>query len=81
MKTFVKVDKENNGNYLKLLATVAKLSRLFSESSVPFINYRVLENIFCQSFNATNLSRSDTAFDASFNSVGIGIKTFICNSK
>lgn len=80
MKTFVEIDIDNNGNYLKLLATVAKLSRLFSDSSVPFINYRVLENIFCRSFEATNLSRADTAFDANFNSVGIGIKTFICNS-
>jgi hypothetical protein len=52
---------------------------LFSESSVPFINYRVAENIFCRSFDAGNLSRSDTAFDANYNSVGIGLKTFVCN--
>jgi len=77
MKSFAEIDIENNGNYLKLLSAVSKISGLFSESAVPFINYRVAENIFCRSFEADNLSRSDTAFDADFNSVGIGLKTFI----
>jgi hypothetical protein len=80
LKSFAEIDIENNGNYLKLLSAVSKLSGLFSESSIPFINYRVAENIFCRSFNADNLSRSDTAFDASFNSIGIGLKTFTCPS-
>jgi len=80
MKPFTEIDIENKGDYLNLLSAVSKLSGLFSESKVPFINYRVIENIFCKSFNATNLSRSDTAFDANFNSVGIGLKTFICLS-
>lgn len=79
-KSFAEIDIEENGDYLKLLSAVSKLSGLFSESSVPFINYRVAENIFCRSFNAGNLSRSDTAFDANYNSVGIGLKTFTCNS-
>ena len=79
MKSFAEIDIENNGNYLKLLSAVSKLSGLFSESSVPFINYRVAENIFCRSFDAGNLSRSDTAFDANYNSVGVGLKTFVCN--
>ncbi len=79
MKSFAEIDKENDGDYLKLLGAVSKLSGLFSESSVPFINYRVAENIFCKSFNAGNLSRSDTAFDANYNSLGVGLKTFICN--
>ena len=78
MKSFVEIDKENHGDYLKLLSTISKLSGLFSESSIPFINYRVAENIFCKSFRAENLSRSDTAFDANFNSLGVGLKTFIC---
>ena len=47
---------------------------------MPFINYRVVENIFCRSFKANNLSRSDTAFDADYNSVGVGLKTFISKS-
>lgn len=80
MKSFAEIDLEKNGNYLKLLSAVSKLSGLFSESAIPFINYRVAENIFCRSFDAGNLSRSDTAFDANYNSVGIGLKTFTCTS-
>lgn len=80
MKSFAEIDIENDGNYLKLLSAVSKLSGLFSESAIPFINYRVAENIFCRSFDAGNLSRSDTAFDANYNSIGVGLKTFVCNS-
>jgi hypothetical protein len=52
MKSFAEIDIEKNGNYLKLLSAVSKLSGLFSESAIPFINYRVAENIFCRSFDA-----------------------------
>ncbi|WP_017257891.1 phospholipase D-like domain-containing protein [Pedobacter arcticus] len=79
MKSFAEIDIEQKGTYLKLLSAVSKLSGLFSDKAVPFINYRVAENIFCRSFEAGNLSRSDTAFDANYNSVGIGLKTFVCN--
>ncbi len=78
MRTFAEIDIENKGDYIKLLSAVAKLSGLFSESAIPFINYRVAENVFCRSFNADNLSRSDTAFDANYNSIGVGLKTFTC---
>ncbi|MDI9357884.1 MAG: hypothetical protein QM528_02925 [Phycisphaerales bacterium] len=78
MKSFAEIDIANKGDYLKLLIAVSKLSGLFSDSSIPFINYRVAENIFCKSFKATNLSRSDTAFDANYKSIGIGLKTFTC---
>lgn len=81
MKSFAEIDKDNNGNYLKLLSATAKLSRLFSESQVPYLYYRAAENIFCKSFNAENLSRGDSAFDANFNSIGIGLKTFICEKQ
>lgn len=80
MKSFAEIDIDNNGNYLKLLSAVSKLSGLFSESGIPFINYRVAENIFCRSFDAGNLSRSDTAFDANYNSIGVGLKTFTFNN-
>lgn len=79
MKSFAEIDQENKGDYLKLLSATAKLSKLFSESKVPYIYYRAAENIFCRSFNAENLSRGDSAFDANYNSVGVGLKTFICN--
>ncbi|MDQ8011883.1 MAG: restriction endonuclease [Flavobacterium nitrogenifigens] len=78
MKSFAEIDIDQQGSYLKLLSAVSQLSGLFSESAVPFINYRVAENIFCRSFNAENLSRSDTAFDANYNSLGVGLKTFVC---
>ena len=81
MKSFAQIDKENKGDYLKLLAATAKLSRLFSESQIPYIYYRAAENIFCRTFNADNLSRGDSAFDASYNSIGVGLKTFICEKK
>ena len=81
MKSFAELDIENKGNYLKLLSAAAKLSRLFSESQIPYLYYRAAENIFCKSFNAENLSRGDSAFDANYNSIGIGLKTFICEKQ
>jgi len=78
MRSFSQLNVENNETYRSLLVAVSKLSGLFSESNIPFINYRVVENIFCKSFNVANLSRSDTAFDANWNSMGIGLKTFAC---
>lgn len=44
---------------------------------MPYLYYRAAENIFCRCFDAGNLSRSDTAFDANFNRNGIGLKTFV----
>lgn len=38
----------------------------------------LLKIFFCKSFSADNLSRSDTAFDASYKSIGVGLKTFTC---
>lgn len=78
MKLFNNNDISDNGDYLNLLSAVSKISGLFSESSIPYINYRVAENIFCKCFEADNLSRSDTAYDAKINNIGIGIKTFTC---
>lgn len=79
MINFAQLDLEQKGSYIKLLNTFAQLSKLFSDNTIPFLHYRVTENIFCQSFNASNLSRSDTAFDANYNNIGIGLKTFIIN--
>lgn len=67
-----------SAEYHRLLVAIAKLSGLFSEGTIPYINYRVAENVFCRSFRAENLSRSDTAFDAKLGSLGIGLKTFVC---
>ena len=66
--------------YSKMLERVGSLSRLFSESDVPYLHYRIAENLFCKSFGASNLSRSDTSADASLNGVGFGLKTFLQGS-
>lgn len=62
--------------YIKLLQVVGSLSKLFSESSIPYLYYRAAENIFCKAFEAHNLSRGDISFDAFKDGVGIGLKTF-----
>ncbi len=66
----------SNEAYFNMLKLMGSLSNLFSESDIPFIHYRVTENLFCKYFNAENLSRTDTAYDAKIGALGIGIKTF-----
>ncbi|TAE17404.1 MAG: restriction endonuclease [Bacteroidetes bacterium] len=80
IQTFAEIDISQNGNYLKLLSAITKLSKLFSTSTIPYLEYRVMENIFCLSFGAENLSRSDSAFDADYHKLGVGLKTFICET-
>jgi len=63
--------------YSRMLGLLGSLTRLFSESQNPFIEYRTAENLFCKAFNATNLSRADVSADASKAGLGIGIKTFL----
>lgn len=70
-------EKINIDYYAKMLKTIGSLSRLFSESNEPYIQYRIAENLFCKSFKADNLSRTDCSADASKDKMGIGIKTFL----
>ncbi len=63
--------------YEKMLKIIGSLSKLSSDGDQPFLYYRVAENLFCKSFNAENLSRSDTSADASIGNVGFGLKTFL----
>jgi hypothetical protein len=69
--------KDQVDYYKNALKSMGSLSRLFSDSDTPYLYYRVAENLFCKSFKANNLSRSDVAVDASLNNVGIGLKTFL----
>lgn len=69
-------DWNKNKEYVELLKLMGRLSNLFSDSDIPFIHYRVTENLFCKCFGADNLSRSDTAYDAKIGKFGVGIKTF-----
>ena len=67
---------KSNSEYFRLLELMASLSNIFSDNVIPFLHYRVTENLFCKYYNAENLSRSDTAYDAKSKNYGIGIKTF-----
>jgi len=82
MINIFKIDTSNpqHKKYVELLRLMGSLSNLFSNSEIPFLHYRVAENIFCKSFEAENLSRSDIAYDAKIDKKGIGIKTFISTS-
>lgn len=73
-------DRHRIKYYQKMLGTIGSLSRLFSESNEPYIQYRIAENLFCKAFEADNLSRTDCSADASKNRLGIGIKTFLENN-
>lgn len=65
-------------NYVESIQIISSLSKLFSDNTTPYLHYRVMENLFCSCFEAQNLSRSDTAYDAKIDKLGIGLKTFIC---
>ena len=64
-------------NYKNMLAIVGCLSNLFSDSDRPMLNYRAHENIFCKYFDAINLAREDCSADAKYDSLGIGLKTWV----
>lgn len=70
---------DSNDKYFEMLGLMASLSKLFSENDVPYLDYRLTENLFCKYYNAINDARSCTAYDARFSCLGIGIKTFILN--
>lgn len=70
----------SNEKYFEMLGLMARLSKLFSENDVPYLDYRLTENLFCKYYNAINDARSCTAYDARFSSLGVGIKTFILNN-
>lgn len=74
--------KQQQIEYKKFLKIAGCLSSLFSDSPVPYLYYRIAEKIFCKSFQAEDLSRSDVSADAKKNKLGIGLKTFLVgNSK
>ena len=68
--------KTKRDYYENMLKIIGSLSRLFSESPIPYLDSRVAENLFCKSFDAQNKSREDSSADAILGKMGIGIKTF-----
>lgn len=77
---FLSAKPEVRDRYVRCLKSITSLSRLFSTSKIPYLDYRISENIFCDVFDAENLSRSCIAIDARVGKLGIGIKTFVSNS-
>lgn len=63
--------------YEHFLKIAGSLSNLFSESSVPYLYYRVAEKVFCRAFWAEDLSRSDVSADAKKWTLWIWLKTFL----
>lgn len=78
LETFLR-NWRGNGAYFEMLQLMASISRLFSESPTPYLDYRLTENLFCKYYQAQNDARSCTAYDARLANVGIGIKTFGIN--
>ncbi len=72
-----KQEEKKKEYYERMLKAAGSLSNLFSDSPEPYLGYRLVENLFCKSFKAENLSRHDTSIDASKDKVGVGIKTFL----
>jgi hypothetical protein len=78
---FANQPETQKSEYVELLQAVGSLSKLFNDNPIPYLGYRISENLFCKAFDAENLSRSDCSADArktlSRINTGIGIKTFI----
>ncbi len=70
----------NQQEYIDSLKIIGSLSYLFSESTTPYLYYRIAEKLFCKAFDANDLSRGDIALDASKEKIGIGLKTFLKNN-
>jgi len=77
---FLNQTPEQKNDYEKFLKIVGYLSNLFSESKAPYLYYRIAEKIFCKSFEAEDLSRSDVSADAKKLDLGIGLKTFLAGN-
>lgn len=70
---------EKRNSYKGMLKIIGSLSRIFSESDVPYLYYRAHENIFSKYFDLVNNSRSDDSADAYSieEKIGIGLKTWV----
>lgn len=70
--------------YRDALTAVGGLSRLFSDSDLPFFHYRFIENLFVRATKGKNISRQDAVFDALVGEnygIAVGVKTFTIRKK
>lgn len=71
----------NFERYERLLKAVASMSRLYSDSSSPYLNSRFVEKLFVFTSTAKDFSRRDMSFDAQTeHGAGVGVKTFVASS-
>ena len=56
---YLDYSKQKRDYYENMLKIIGSLSRLFSESYIPYLDSRVAENLFCKAFEAQNKSRED----------------------
>jgi len=80
MRNYRDYPKQKRKYYENMLRVIGSLSKLFSESDIPYLDSRVAENLYCKAFDAENKSRDDSSVDAIFKRTGVGIKTFVGNS-
>ena len=73
------IDKDHH-RYASLVRSMGSLSRLFSESETPYIEYRFVERVFTITAGATDLARLNISFDAAIGEIGVGVKTFVAGS-
>ena len=74
-----KENKERTILYVDRLKEVFSLSRLFSPKDANFLDPKILEYIFCSTFNTYRVSQDNKPFDSVTNAEGVAIKT-ICSS-
>jgi hypothetical protein len=63
--------------YATLLRALAALSGLFSDNTAPYVDSRFVERLFVETSGAVDIGRTDKSFDAVFDDIGIGVKTFL----
>lgn len=77
----INYDSKSFSEYKSNLQLIGSLSLLFSESDDPYLDYRVPEKLYCDSFGAEDLSRRCVTADAKLGTIGVGIKTFTEGNK
>jgi hypothetical protein len=66
--------------YAKHLQLVGSLSRLFSSSETPFLQYRTVEILYSMVAGGQNIASEDNSFDAiTKEGIPVGVKTFVAS--
>lgn len=66
--------------YAKHLQLVGSLSRLFSASETPFLQYRTVEILYSMATGGENIASEDNSFDAiTKEGIPVGVKTFVAS--